>query len=145
MTDKIEEFRGRFRFLSNFHRCPIWIDGKEYQTAEHAFQSAKSIEDEDAEHIRNAFTPGEAKRRGRKVEIRADWEAVKLDIMKEIVRQKFYQSKGLSRLLIETGDLHLEEGNRWNDTFWGVNLRTKEGTNHLGRILMEVRNEFING
>ena len=145
MSNKIEEFQGRFRFLSNFYRSVIWIDGKSYETAEHAFQAAKSIRDEDAEQIRSAFTPGGAKRRGRKVEMRADWEGVKLDIMKEIVRQKFYQNRGLGKQLIETGDLYLEEGNRWNDTFWGIDLRTLKGTNHLGRILMEVRDELAHG
>ena len=30
----------------------------------------------------------------------------------------------------------------WGDTCWGVDLRTDNGDNHLGRILMQVRREL---
>lgn len=35
----------------------------------------------------------------------------------------------------------LVEGNSFGDTFWGVDARTGKGENHLGKILMKVREE----
>ena len=63
--------------------------------------------------------------------------------MKDIVREKFKQNDDLMRmLLIDTGNEELVEGNYWGDSFWGVDLKTNEGENHLGIILMELRDEF---
>ena len=84
----------------------------------------------------------EAKRKGRHVQLRPDWEDVKLSIMEEVVRAKFTQNEDLKALLLATGDSVLEEGNTWHDIFWGVDARTRKGENHLGRILMQVREEL---
>ena len=62
--------------------------------------------------------------------------------MEEIVRAKFTQNEELKRLLLATGDKRLAEGNTWGDTFWGVDLRSGRGENHLGIILMRVREEL---
>ena len=86
--------------------------------------------------------PAMSKKAGRRVQLRADWEDVKLSIMEDIVRAKFTQNEDLKQLLLATGDLVLEEGNTWHDTFWGVDVKTQEGENHLGRILMRVRQEL---
>ena len=79
---------------------------------------------------------------GRLVPLRPDWEAVKVGIMEEIVRAKFIQHPELAARLLATGDKVLVEGNHWGDTFWGVDTRTGQGHNHLGRILMKVREEL---
>ena len=63
---KIERFKGDYNFLSNFYDSIIVIDGLEYRTVEHAFQAAKTDDPEWKENIRNARTPGESKRLGRK-------------------------------------------------------------------------------
>lgn len=76
------------------------------------------------------------------VDLRSDWEAVKVTVMEEIVRAKFTQNEDLKWRLLTTGDACLEEGNTWHDTFWGVDAKTGEGLNHLGRILMKVRDEL---
>jgi len=65
--------------------------------------------------------------------------------MEEIVRAKFTQNECLREMLLATGDAVLEEGNTWNDTFWGVHLKNGQGQNHLGRILMKVREELRAG
>lgn len=139
MTEKISEFQGEYRFLSNFYPAEVELDGVTYPTVEHAFQAAKVFSPELRENIRNAPRPGLAKRMGRKHPLRADWEQVKLSIMEQLVRQKFSKEPLRSRLLA-TGSAELIEGNYWNDTFWGV-CRGK-GENHLGRMLMKVREEL---
>jgi ribA/ribD-fused uncharacterized protein len=82
-------------------------------------------------------TPGKAKRAGRNLQLRHDWEKVKYDVMLDIVFAKFYQHPELAAKLLATGDAELIEGNWWNDTTWGV--CNGVGSNWLGRILMMVR------
>ena len=139
--DVICGFFDEYRFLSNFYSAPVEYKGFTYQNNEAAFQAQKCLTDEE----KAAFTdlePSKAKHLGRRVELRPDWESVKVRIMEDIVRAKFRQNEELARLLLETGDRILEEGNTWNDTFWGVSLKTRKGKNNLGRILMRVRDEL---
>lgn len=136
--DAITEFKGKYRFLSNFYPCVITDGDVFYPTVEHAFQAAKTLDVTEQTQIRLAASPGEAKRLGRAAALRTDWDKHKLDVMLFLVRQKFIEPN-LKRLLLDTGDAQLVEGNYWNDTFWGV-CRGK-GMNHLGIILMQVRDE----
>ena len=136
--NRIDQFRDEYEFLSNFHEAPVTWEGLTYPNSEAAFQAAKVLTQEE----RLPFTvmqPGKAKRMGRKVPLRADWEQVKYGIMDAIVLAKFKQNAELAAKLLATGDAELVEGNTWGDTCWGVDLRTGKGENHLGRILMKVR------
>ena len=139
---KIKQFKDGFRFLSNFHPAHVALDNIRYDTVEHAFQAAKTLDKGERRLVRNADTPGKAKKLGRKVTLRDDWEAVKIDVMTDLVRQKFTRHPELKKQLLDTGDAELEEGNTWRDTFWGVNVKTGEGKNWLGKILMQVRREL---
>lgn len=141
----IKQFSGRHAFLSNFHPSPIEFEGIEFPTVEHAFQAAKSSDPEIRREIAALPTPGKAKRAGRKVKDfdRVSWEAKKVEVMRQLVRLKF-EIPELRELLVATGDEQIQEGNSWNDTFWGVSLKTGKGQNHLGRIIEEIRAE-ING
>lgn len=136
--DKIESFRDEFFFLSNFYRCKIKIDGVEYSSGEAAFQAQKCVKKEEKERFVD-LRPVQAKRYGKKVELRSDWEEVKVDIMTMVVRAKFTQNRILADKLIATGDAELIEGNNWRDYFWG--MCNGKGENNLGKILMEVREE----
>lgn len=136
-------FQKEHRFLSNFHPSPLRWDGLEYPCGENAFQAAKSLDPE----VRKTFqtmTPGEAKRAGRKLALRPDWETAKNQIMLEITRAKFNHPANwtLRERLIATGIKKLEERNSWGDRIWGTDMNGK-GQNRLGKILMEVRQEII--
>jgi ribA/ribD-fused uncharacterized protein len=137
---KIAEFQGEYRFLSNFWPATVEFEGIMYPTAEHAYQSAKTLDMNERKRIAELPTPGEAKRAGRALALRPDWEQVKLGVMEECVRYKFTHHAELSQKLLATADAHLEEGNTWGDTFWGTVHGA--GQNHLGRILMRVRGEL---
>jgi len=141
---KIMEFRGKYKFLSNFFMLDQWIefDGLRYPSVEHAFHASKTLNVNQRKYISGLLTPGEAKRQGRKLKLRPDWELVKLDIMEELVRKKFQDPK-LRTWLLETGSMELIEGNTWHDQFWGV--YKGKGENHLGKILMKIREEFKRG
>jgi N-glycosidase YbiA len=135
----IGPFRDKYRFLSNFQRCPIVYDGIFYPSAEHAYVASKTMSLEEREYISFLETAGAAKRYGKTIPIRKDWEQIKFGIMKEIVRIKFHNTE-LKEMLLATGDEELIEINEWHDTTWGV--CDGVGENWLGKILMEIRAEL---
>lgn len=139
----IKRFIDEYEFLSNFYPSPIYDDdGREYPTVEHYFQAMKTFNSQKRELIRLAESPGKAKRIGRLVQLREDWEDRKLDIMEKALIQKF-QIPELREKLLATGDEELVEGNFWNDTFWGV--CKEKGENHLGKLLMDIREKIRDG
>ena len=135
----IKEFKGKNRFLSNFYPSPFVLGEKLYKTNEHYYQSQKAANKKDREIIRLAATPGKAKRLGRNVEIIDVWEETKDLVMTTGLKAKFDGNPGLRNLLLATGDQTLIEGNYWNDKYWGKCLKTNEGGNKLGRLLMNLR------
>lgn len=135
----ITSFRGEYRFLSNFYPAWVVFDGVEYATVEHAYQAAKTLDLVARATVANAHGAGAAKRLGKILDIRPEWESVKVDVMLALVRQKF-SDPALRSKLLGTGNAQLVEGNTWNDRFWGV--CEGQGENHLGRILMQVRSEL---
>jgi len=69
-----------------------------------------------------------------------DWDAVKVDIMREILIAKVKQHEYVRRKLIETGDRDLIE-NSWRDDFWGWGPN-RDGKNVLGKLWMDIREEL---
>lgn len=137
--DKIDSFRDEYYFLSNFYEVPVEYDGITYQNNEAAFQAQKCINPEDRKQFAN-LNASEAKKLGRKVQLRPDWENIKIKLMHDIVLAKFEQHSELVNKLLETGDLYLEEGNTWGDRIWGT--VDGKGANNLGIILMNIRQHF---
>lgn len=137
MGVSISEFRGEYYFLSNFYSAPVTYNGMCFENNEAAFQAAKCPE-RMTEFCR--LNPSEAKRFGRRVKLRGDWEAVKDTVMYEICKAKFSQNPDLADQLVATKDAELIEGNTWGDRIWGV--CDGVGENRLGKILMRVRAEM---
>ena len=145
----INSFTGQYRFLSNFWKCPVVYDGLVYPTAEHAYQAAKTTDLLLRETIRSMPRPGQAKKAGSEIKdtILPGWfdvtpagKTLRYEVMKQIVNNKFSAPNfDIIRALMKTRGQKLEEGNSWGDTFWGVYSRTRQGDNHLGKILMEIR------
>lgn len=140
----IATFDGPHRWLSNFAPCQL-LDrsGLSYATLEHAYQACKAIDLLEREQIRTARTPGEAKRLARRVKLRPGWDAMRVDVMRRLLRLKFAAGSELARKLLATGEQELVEGNSWGDRFWGVSAGA--GENWLGRLLMERRAELREG
>lgn len=137
----IREFQGDHRFLSNFWPAVVHLDGTYYPSVEHAYQAAKFVEPARRTAIRNALTPGEAKKLARMwVTTTPDWDTKRVVVMDDLLRQKFKHAN-LRKLLLATGTQELQEGNTWNDRYWGVDLRTGTGENTLGKLLMKIREE----
>lgn len=142
----ITEFDGVNEFLSNYFPSTIIgkDDGIEYPTVEHYFQAHKTMDLEDRQKIAAAHTPGMAKRAGRAIDLRPDWEKVKDQIMWDALLLKF-QDPVLKQKLINTKNAQLIEGNNWHDNYWGdctcEKCANKVGYNHLGGLLMTVRKQ----
>lgn len=117
MGVSISEFRGEYYFLSNFYSAPVTYNGMCFENNEAAFQAAKCPE-RMTEFCR--LNPSEAKRLGRRVKLRGDWEEVKDTVMYEICKAKFSQNPDLADKLVATKDAELIEGNTWGDRIWGV-------------------------
>lgn len=139
----IKEFKDEFAFLSNFIAAKVVFNSITFNSVENAYQAAKCKFPEDMNEF-ITITSGQAKRKGKRIVLRDDWESVKLSIMEDLVTQKFNQEP-FKTLLINTNDLVIQEGNSWGDTFWGIDLKTGIGQNHLGKILMKIREGFKNG
>jgi ribA/ribD-fused uncharacterized protein len=143
VTDKmIRGFFGRYRFLSNFHLCPVYVQGITYPSSEHAYMAMKTLKIMQRREISKLETPREAKIFGTsaRIKLRPNWDEIRLDKMYDVLRCKFVQNKELRLLLAGTADRYLEETNDWNDTFWGV--CDGVGQNNLGKTLMRLRKEL---
>jgi len=135
----INDFRGQYRWLSNFHECDILHEGIHYPSTEHAYQAAKSLDTKVRNHVAALPFPRDAKRFSRSMILRPDWEEIKYQVMLDVTRYKYNAHSELREKLIATGDQPLIEGNTWGDTYWGV--CNGIGQNNLGKILMQVRKE----
>lgn len=149
--DKIWEFKCQYRFLSNFWPCRIWHSGICFPSVEHAFQACKVSDvgysccwHNKRVEISRLPTPGYAKRIGATLVLRPDWEQVKLRIMLVLLRKKFQIPELRSKLLSTGFRNQLIEGNWWGDSYWGYDFNLETGQNHLGKILMQVREEIRN-
>lgn len=129
----IRGFEGNYRWLSNFIGAP------NEPTVEHRYQAAKAIDRAEAESVLATPTAAAAKKMGRTITVRPDWDAVKLETMRQLLQDKFSREPFRSKL-ISTGEAEIIEENHWNDTFWGVCKGV--GENHLGRLLMDLRREI---
>lgn len=137
----IDSFEGEYRFLSNFYSAPIKYHGMIYPSSEHLYQALKTLDLTDRTWIKNAETAGQAKKRGKEVTLREDWDDIKDDVMRDILKLKFEQNPELAQKLIDTGDQELVEGNWWGDVEWGVCKGV--GKNKLGLLLQELRTKLI--
>jgi len=125
-------FRDNFWFLSNMYPCSIQYKGHTYTCVEAAFQAQKDAECANKFESLDGFA---AKKLGRNVKLRPDWELVKKKIMKDILKAKFTDPELKAKLKAVSGEI--VEDNSWNDTYWG--RCNGKGENNLGKLLMEVR------
>jgi ribA/ribD-fused uncharacterized protein len=142
--DMINRFYGPYRWLSNFWNVPVKLGDIVYPSTENAYQAAKTFDMNQRAQFINV-NAGRAKRLGRTVTMRPDWNEVKLSIMADLTAQKYAQEP-LTTWLLDTGDQRLVEGNYWHDNFWGdcgcVHCKDKLGANNLGRLIMATREEL---
>ena len=142
----IDRFTGPYAFLSNFHPRRVTFYGMTFPSVEAAFQAAKCADHRDRAQFL-AMTPEQAKRRGRQIRMRDDWDARKRTIMHNLLVHKFSENPDLIPKLLATGGAVLVEGNTWHDNYWGCctcsRCGGRRGRNNLGRLLMELRADYM--
>lgn len=133
-----------FYVLSNFSSFRLHWRGIDFDTAEHAYHCEKFFptvvgiahEIQGARSAHDAFKIAERNKEYR----RSDWDDVKVDVMRDILRAKAEQHEYVRRKLLATGDRELVEDS-WRDDFWGWGPN-RDGQNMLGKLWMEVRAEL---
>jgi len=129
-------------WFSNFipNDKPFIYKGIKYYTVENFYQAMKTLDPEERKAIA-AATPSIAKKLGKKVKLREDWESIKLSVMKYALKKKFAPGTSWHTKLMATGNEEIVELNNWNDVYWGRTLDGR-GENHLGKLLMKLREEY---
>lgn len=148
MPIKFSKTDSKYRCFSNFYMCPVTFYGITYTNSEAAWQSQKTLSIKE----RNKFSkeaPNVAKRHGRCLDLRPDWEKVKYQLMVEVCYAKFSQNIELGNILLSTGDEEIiENTTSWHDNIWGncecTRCVNRVGQNLLGKALMEVRDKLRN-
>lgn len=133
-----------YRWLSNFYPCEIEYEGEIYRSTEHAYMSAKSNDPEWKQFCIDTEDAATVKRKSYEIEYREGWDDIKISVMNECIKKKFSQEPFRSKLL-DTGTQYIQEGNWWNDRFWGVDLKVEPpvGKNILGKLIMEYRSTMV--
>jgi len=134
-------FKEEYHWLSNMEPCIIQWQGMYFTSVESAYQASKCTSLSKAKQFQE-LTGLEAKRHSATITTRKNWKNEKINVMTQLVFQKFLLNLSLRELLLETGTKYLEETNNWKDTFWGV--YNGVGENNLGKILMSTREYFKN-
>lgn len=122
--------------MSNMYEAHFEWEGIVYTTVEAAYQSAKTLDMDERKKIAT-MNPVAARSAGRRLQLRPNWDNIRVSVMQSILVAKFEQNTILAKRLVDTGDALLEESNNYGDTFWGV--CNGEGENYLGRLLMHIR------
>ena len=132
-------YKGRWvhNWFSNMILVDILIDGEIYKSVENYYQSQKMTNEKDRLYIMS-LTPEQSKTKAKKLVIRSDWQSYKFIVMKIALIEKFNIEKWKQKLL-ETNNDKIIEWNNWNDKEWGVSIKDCVGHNHLGMMLMEIR------
>ncbi len=141
----VKGFFDEYRWLSNFHPCPVEYEGVVYPSSENAYQAAKIVVEQREAFVN--YTPAQTKRLWKSFtpldRTDAEWLARKYDVMYEILVDKFSRNEDLKAMLLATGSKYLEETNHWSDKYWGVYYKTGEGQNNLGKVLMFIRSKLV--
>ena len=146
-------FQSHHAYLSNMYPCKIMFEGVEYRSSEHLYyvEMAKHHNRLDLVNKLTKAKDGYAcKRLAREIDIADDWEEIKLNIMCKVINLKFDQNDGLRDKLLATIG-HLYEATKGDSFSCGMSLaqvkdisqETITGANHLGKILVEYRNERL--
>ena len=109
--DVINRFSKEYAFLANTFKCLLAWEGRQFKCVRDAYVFSRQTDEED------------------------------LDLMRSIVEAKFEQNPDLMKMLKETKGRILINGNSKEETWWGVDLYSWKGENHLGRILMTIRDK----
>lgn len=134
-------------WFSNFNPYPNPVTdrttGIAYRTPEHLFQAMKTLDLEERRMVAACATPGQAKRAGRKVTLRDDWEDLKFPVMVYAQTKMVELDPAYADRLRNSPDDQLIEWNTWHDNIWGQCTCPKcadiPAQNLLQKALIQIR------
>ena len=141
-----EQWGGLSNMASGF---PLEVNGRIIRTSEALYQACKFPHLPEAQALLIAQRSPILLARIARARARAprpDWDAVKVDVMRWVLRVKLAQNwERFGALLLETGDLDIVEDSH-RDTFWGAVPDADDeyitGRNQLGKLHMELRHQL---
>jgi ribA/ribD-fused uncharacterized protein len=143
-SDKVFFYPKEFYVFDNFSSFQVEYDGYTWPTSEHAYHAAgfKGVAEDVVEKIKNTRSAHDAQKiayssRDKQID---NWDATKFDVMKNILRNKIEQHPYVLKKLRQSGDREIVEDS-WRDDVWGWG-ESKKGKNMLGKIWMELREEY---
>lgn len=147
LEKQIPSFHGEWRWLSNMYKTKVVYSGKTFPSSEHAYVWAKMENSTTPSKMSYfefiALEPRKTKSFGRNLELNPYWDEIKEAVMRTVVFNKFFNNEEIAKKLLATGDEIIQEGNNWDDTFFGIIIYGENnvpvGDNRLGLILMDVR------
>jgi len=121
---------------------PLVYQGIVFKTVENFYQAMKVDKTNIAERQKiAAMDPYAAKRYAKTVQLRPDWDKIKLDVMLLALKHKFATGTSWAAELAKHSEPIIEVNN-WHDNFWGSCSCTRcgnKGLNHLGRLIETLR------
>lgn len=140
----VDELVGDMASLHPNHIRILSIQGQQYPSIQHAYQCAKTQDEAWRLRILATPSPYEAWEVGRAAPLLkpAEWDTLRVAAMSKIVTAKVLQHREVREALLSSAPKYIFHG-FWNeaeeDTFWGVCLRTGEGHNVYGEMLVTLR------
>ncbi len=136
--------------FSNLYRRELTFEGERFPTSEHAYQVGKARKPEVRAWLLAAPSPSLLAMAAHGLaywDVAPGWSQGRYDRMLRVVRAKFSQHADLAAILLSTGDTQIAESAkelnpvnlRWGEVLTGAGW---VGENHLGLILMKVREEL---
>lgn len=143
------EFEGAFSIrrldpehpLSTASSYPFVLDNRQWQTAEHYYQSQKFI-GAYAAQVAAAETAEQAYKLGNHWlrRNRSGFKKLRRVLMTRALYSKAQQNQEVRDCLLATGDLKIVETSLY-DHYWGLG-RDQRGENMLGRVWMDIRSRL---
>jgi len=138
-------------WFSNFvpYNVSLLEDGIEYRTPEHYYQAHKSLIYRERQHTAQLESPGAAKRIGKDLTLRHDWNYMKVIVMTRAILWRLETDiKWTEQLMAHKPSERIVETNTWHDNFWGDCICSKPeckipGKNMLGSILQSLRDNIL--
>ena len=130
------------------------IDNKNFFCVEQYYQLRKALHHEKpdiAQKIQVSTSQKECKNLGDSIKSNKEWTAIAQNVMTKACLAKFSQNERSRTFLQNTGNTTIAEAS--TDLFWGTGLRLSNpeiglkhkwtGQNHLGEILMGIRDKLL--
>ncbi|MFT4277174.1 MAG: NADAR family protein [Rhodopseudomonas sp.] len=141
---------GEYGALSNMAPSfPVVLLGIRISTAEALYQACRFPDDPEVQRlIVDQMSPMTAKMKSKRYRDRTrnDWDSVRVNVMRWCLRIKLQQNwSRFGAVLERTGERYIVEEST-KDQFWGAKPKedgTLVGVNVLGRLLMELRQEYL--